>query len=305
VKQVIRSETELVLALYRTQLFDPADIENVKKVQAGYKVEPLSAFLGRPAPGAAPAIAFPAPLTPEGQRTSIEFFGLLNFVLGFCPTHPSEAGLMERFARIGVGGGKSFDPGQLGPETRRAMEQGMADAWAEFGVLKGRVDAGELTSGDVFGTREFLKNNYLYRMAGAVLGIYGNSKEEAIYPAYTVDADGRRLDGAQRYTLRFGPGELPPVRAFWSLTMYRLPESLLVANPLDRYLLNSPMLPGFARDADGGITFHVQRESPGAEREANWLPAPAGPFVVFMRLYWPKPEALDGTWARPKMERVP
>jgi hypothetical protein len=305
VKGVLRAETELVCAAYRTQLFEPGDIANVKAIQEGYRVRPLSAFLGRPAPPPAPAVAFAEPLSPAQQRTSLEFFRVLNFVLRFCPTHPSEAELMARLARIGVGAGKPFDPGALSPERRAALEAGMADAWAEFAALKARIDAGEVTSGDLFGTRESLKNNYLYRMAAAVIGIYGNSKQEAMYPVYTVDADGRPLGGAHRYTLRFGPGELPPVEAFWSLTMYRLPESLLVANPLGRYLLNSPMLPQFRRDADGGLTFYLQHDSPGAAHEANWLPAPEGPFVVFLRLYRPKAAALDGTWTPPKLRRLP
>ena len=156
----------------------------------------------------------------------------------------------------------------------------------------------------MFGTRAYLKNNYLYRMAGAVLGIYGNSKQEAMYPIYAVDAGGQKLDGANRYTLRFGPGQLPPVNAFWSLTMYELPASLLVANPLNRYLLNSPMLPQFKKDADGGLTLVIQAESPGKEWEANWLPAPKGPFVMYMRLYSPKEEAIEGKWAAPALQRV-
>ena len=102
--------------------------------------------------------------------------------------------------------------------------------------------------------------------------------------------------------MHFAKGDLPPVNAFWSLTMYEMPQSLLVANPINRYLLNSPMLPQFKTDADGGITFYIQNESPGADKEANWLPAPAGPFSVVMRLYWPKEAALDGSWKRPPME---
>ena len=304
VKKVIRSETELLLAAYRTQLFNPSDLDNVKKVQAGYKAQPLSAFLGQPAPKAAPAIDFIKPLTPEQQKASLEFFNILNFVLLFCPTNPSETELMARFARVGVGAGKTFDESKLSPEAKTAMEQGIADAWADLAKLEKRIDAKEVTSGDMFGTREYLKNNYLYRMAAAVMGIYGNSKQEAMYPVYGVDSDGHKLDGANCYTLRFAPGQLPPVNAFWSLTMYELPSSLLVANPLNRYLLNSPMLPQFKRDADGGITLYVQNESPGADKEANWLPAPKGPFVAFMRLYWPKREALDGTWKQPPMRLV-
>ena len=289
VKKVIRSETDLVLAVYRTQLFNPGDLDNVKKVQAGYKAQPLSAFLGQPAPQAAPAIDFVKPLTPDTQKTSLEFFNILNFALQFCPTNPSEEELMARFAKIGVGAGKTFDASKLSPDMKKAIEAGMADAWAEQAALKKRIDAKELTSGDMFGTREYLKNNYAYRMAGAVIGIYANSKEEAMYPAYTVDSEGQALDAAKnRYIMRFEPGQLPPVNAFWSLTMYELPASLLTANPLNRYLLNSPMLPQFKRDADGGLTLIIQNESPGKDKEANWLPAPKGPFSMIMRLYWPK-----------------
>jgi hypothetical protein len=141
-------------------------------------------------------------------------------------------------------------------------------------------------------------------MAAAVLGIYGNSKQEAMYPVYAIDADGKKLVGASRYAVRFAPGQLPPVNAFWSLTMYEPPASLLVANPLNRYLINSPMLPNLKLDADGGLTLLIQNETPGADKEANWLPAPKGPFIMFMRLYWPKPEALEGKWTAPPLDRM-
>ena len=295
VKKIIHCETELMLAVYRTQLFDPGDIEKVKAIQAGYTVEPLSAFLGKPAPEAAPTIDFIKPISREEIRESPEIFEQLNFVLQFCPTHPSEEELMERFARLNIGAGKDFAWDSFSPEIQAAIGEGIADAWADFAELKKRVDAGEIGPGDAFGTREHLKNNYLYRMAAAVLGIWGNSEEEAIYPSYYVDADGEKLDGAHNYALRFAPGRLPPVNSFWSLTMYELPESLLTENPIDRYLLNSPMLDDFVRDADGGITLYLQYESPGKDKEPNWLPAPDGPFSATMRLYWPKAEALDGT----------
>src|SRR5437660_823128 len=194
VKKVFRSETEFVFAVYRTQLFKPDDIDNVKKVQAGYKAQTLSAFLGQPAPKAASAIDFIKPLSPAEEKTSPEFFNILNFVLQFCPTDPSETELMARFAKIGVGGGKTFDTSKLSPEMKKAIEEGVGDAWAAFGGLEKEFAAGKVTSGDVFGTREFLKNNYLYRMGAAVLGIYGNSKLEAMYPMYLVDAAKQKLD---------------------------------------------------------------------------------------------------------------
>ena len=304
VTKVLRSETEFVLPVVRTQLFNPADLDNVKKVQAGYKLQSLSAFLGQKAPPAAPPINFIKPLSPDEQKTSLEFFNVLNFTLQYTPTNPSETELMARFAKIGVGAGKTLDASKLSPEIKAAYTQGMADAWAEYTTFKQqKMDTGQVASGDIFGTREFLKNNYQYRMAAAILGIYGNSKQEAMYPMYLVDAAGNKLDGANKYTVRFPPGQLPPVHAFWSLTMYEMPSSLLVDNPIDRYLLNSPMLPQFVKDADGGLTFYVQNEAPEKDKQPNWLPAPKGPFVAAMRLYWPQDEALEGKWKAPPMTR--
>ncbi|WP_374302396.1 DUF1254 domain-containing protein [Paracoccus sp. (in: a-proteobacteria)] len=305
IREVIRSETEFAFILYRTQLLGPDDLDHVRRIQAGYKVQPLSAFLGQPAPAPLPAVDFFKPLSAADQKTSPAFFNELNFILQFCPTHPSETELRARFARIGIEPGKVFDAAALSPEMRNAIEAGMADAWAEFDEYKkSGFDTGKVSSADSFGTRAFLGDRYLDRMAGAVLGIYGNSKDEAIYPAYFTDADGQPTIGENRYALRFGPTELPPVNSFWSLTLYELPSSLLSANKLDRYLINSPMLPKLKKDSDGGLTLHIQHDSPGGEDEANWLPAPRGPFFMVMRLYWPKPEALDGRWKAPPLERV-
>jgi hypothetical protein len=232
IKAVIRSETDFAFVLYRTQLFNPGDIENVKRLQAGYKVRPLSEFLGVPPPAAPPAVDFIKPLIAEQERTSLQFFDVLNFILQFCPTDPSEKALMARFGTIGVGAHKSIDAHTLSPATRKALEDGMSDAWAAFKKYKEtQLDTGKKTSADGFGTRAALNNDYMSRMASAVLGIYGNSKDEALYPVYFVDSGNQKLDGANRYTLRFAPGQLPPVNAFWSFTLYDLPASLLFANP--------------------------------------------------------------------------
>lgn len=303
VKKVVRSETQLVTLVYRTQLFNPGDIDNVKKIQAGYKVEPLSQFLHTTPPAVPPAINFIKPLSPADQKTSLEFFNILNFALQYCPTNPKETGLMARFAKIGVGAGKTFDPEKLSPEMKTAIQQGIADAWAEFAGGVKQMASGQLKSGDLFGTRQYMNGRYLNRMLGTI-GIFGNSKQEAMYPIYYVDADKQKLNGANRYTLHFAPGQLPPVHAFWSLTMYELPESLLVDNSINRYLINSPMLPQLKRDGDGGLTLYIQNESPGKEEEANWLPAPKGPFSMYLRLYWPKDEALSGQWTAPPAKRV-
>jgi hypothetical protein len=209
---------------------------------------------------------------------------------------------MARFAKLGIGPHGTFDAKTLSPEMLKAVEDGMADAWATFKEYKEtELDTGRRTSADAFGTRAFLNGDYLARFTAAVLGIYGNSKDEAIYPVYFVDSARKPLSGANRYELRFAPGDLPPVNAFWSLTLYELPSSLLSANPLNRYLINSAMLPGLKRDDDGGVTLIVQHENPGADEQANWLPSPTGPFFVAMRLYWPKADALDGRWMAPPL----
>lgn len=305
IHSVIRAETDFAFVFYRTQLFNPADIENVKAVQAGCRVQTLSQYLGRTAPPALPEVRFVKPLTREQERTSLEFFKVLNFVLQFCPPHASEEAPLARFAELDIGAARAFDAQALAPEIRRAMEDGIADAWRDYDRLEKQMASGERTSGDVFGNRAYLRNNYLHRMLAAVDGIYGNSKEEAIYPGYLIDSDGQRLNGAQqRYTLRFAPDQLPPVNAFWSLTLYEAPSRFLFPNRLKRYLINSPMLPELKRDSDGGVTIYVQHASPGEEKESNWLPAPAGPFIMALRLFWPKPAALDRSWKAPALHKA-
>ena len=305
INEVIRSDTDLTMVIYRTQLFGPSGIDRVKEIQAGYLVQPLSAYLKQPPPAAAPPIDFVPPLTPEQERTSPRFFEILNFALRFAPTLPAEKDVRDRFETIGVGPSGDFDADKLSPEMRQAIEGGMADAWAELDKLKkDKVDTGEVGSAQFFGTAEDLKGNYLYRMAGAAFGIYGNTAAEALYPGLLNDSSGAPLTGANNYTVRFAPGQLPPVNAFWSLTMYELPQSLLVDNPMNRYLINSEMLPSLLRDPDGGYTFYIQNESPGIDKEANWLPAPKGPFQMVLRLYWPKPDALNGVWKAPQAVKV-
>jgi hypothetical protein len=306
IDRVFKSESEFALAIFRTQLLNPSDIENVQKIQEGYKIQKLSEFLEQPAPPPAPNIDFIVPLTPDEEKTSIKFYDILNFWLQFCPVDSSETELMARFAKIGVGGKMKFDSENLSPEIKEAIEDGMKDAWKELAEFqKTELKTKKVMSEDMFGTRAFLKNNYMYRFAADVFGIFGNSANEAIYLTYRTDSGGNELNAKDKsYTIYFSLQELPPVNAFWSLTMYDLPQSLLVENPIDRYLINSPMLPDLKKDAKGGITIYIQYESPGKDKESNWLPAPDGPFWITLRLYWPKEAALDGSWKQPPLEIV-
>jgi len=197
-------------------------------------------------------------------------------------------------------GGKPFDATSLSDARKTALLNGLADGQKEIDAYRATLGG---KSADLFGSRAFLRNNYLKRATGTQVGIGANSKDEALYPIYDKDSGGKPLDGSNgRYILRYAVGKFPPVNAFWSLTMYAFPSQLLVKNPLDRYLINSPMLPGLKRDADGGLTIYIQNESPGANKESNWLPAPKGPFMMAARYYWPKPELLDDKWKSPAVQ---
>jgi hypothetical protein len=312
---VLASETPFVLAFYRTQLFGPDDLDNVKKIQAGYEVQTLSKFLGTAAPPAAPALSFLA--WDEKKAQGLGFLEYLDFMLRLCPVSPSEQALRNQFAAIGVGGGTPIDLGKFAPDIREALDAGIADMRA---AIQKKLESDlpftdtTLASLDTFGSRELyeaaarrsnLKNFYVLRAMGTILGIYGNSGEEAVYPEYMLDSDNQPLDGsAHQYRLRLPAGKPLPAKAFWSLTMYDGKTLLLVANPINRYLINSPMLPSLSRDADGGLTLYIQKDSPGKDLESNWLPAPNGPFEVLMRLYLPEPEVLEHKWKMPPLERV-
>ncbi|MCX5515759.1 DUF1254 domain-containing protein [Kaistia algarum] len=296
VKRVVRLPTDLGLGLIRTQLFGPADIEQVKAIQAGYKVQPLSAYAGTLAPAAAPAVAWP-PISDEAMGK--DFWALADFLLQFAPPQPWEQEMRTGFGKLGLGAGTTWPPKNLAPETVAMMN----DA-AKSGTEELRQDVLKLTSSDgLFGTPEEMKGKYLERALGALGGIYGNSSEEALYPVYNVDGNGNVLDATQHnYALRFTKDTLPPVNAFWSITMYDGVTQFLVENPLHRYLINSSMLPDLKPNEQGEIVIYLQRESPGPELESNWLPAPNGRMSVVMRLYLPKPEALDGRWKQPPIE---
>jgi len=302
IKRVIRSETDLVLAIYRTQLMTPGDIDNVKKIQTGYLAQSLCEFLDQPAPAPATDIKFIEPVSVERERTSLEFLNILNFLLQFCSIHPSELQLMSRFARLGIKPAQRFYTDGLSPQIHQAVEDGISDAWkSEAGLLR-QIAEGRATGVKLFGSREYLENNYLNRMAGAATGIHANSWEEAIHHVYYFDSAGHTLDASRhQYRLRFRGGQLPPASAFWSVTLYELPSESLNANSINRYLINSLMLATLQRDADGGLSIYIKHDPPEVERMSNWLPAPQGTFKIMLRIYAPRPEIAN--WKAPSLDR--
>ena len=300
IKAVIHSETQFAYALFRTQLFNTADLPKVNKIQDQYKAQPLSAFLHQSAP--APSAPVDWPKFTEDMTTSPAMFPLVNFLFQFCPPNPSESAILARFTKLDIGPGQTFDFNTFSTEIQQAIRDGIKDSQADLGRTMREVNADLLSSGDMFGTRDFLNGNYLYRYVGAKLGLYGNSKQDALYFAYFVDGNHQPLDASKSsYELRFPKGDLPPNKAFWSLTMYDGKTQLLVANPLNRYLLNSTTMKSYAYGADGSLTLNIGRDNPGPKEQSNWLPAPDGPFYAILRVYLPGDAVLNGTWKKPPM----
>ena len=308
IKKVFHSRTQLPFAIYRTQLFNPTDMSNVEKIQSGYKAQPLSAYLKQPAPPAAPPIDFPKI---DKDLVKTDFFKYLGFALQFDPAAPDEVAIREKLARIGVG--KDFNFQTLSAEQKAAIVQGMQAGHAK--VEDGIKNLGTKINGwniaGAGGNSAFYNGDWLKRAAVAQAGIYANDADEATYPITSTLPNGERLDGSKHnYTITFPAGQLPPVNAFWSVTMYDGKSQLLIKNPINRYLINAPMLPDMKKNADGSLTLYIQKDSPGADKESNWLPAPNDLIYMVMRLYWPKTETPSilppgkGTWSPPQIVKA-
>jgi len=295
ISQVIRSETQMVGTLTRTSWTGEEDRDGLVEMQRQYRIRPLSEYTGGKPPEPAPVYQFPA--WDEVRANSIGFIDYLNFILQFTPPVASEKETLQRFAKIGIGPGRAFDPATLDRATREAIEAGIKE-----GNDKLQAAITKTTSSvDLFGTREFLGTEYVTRRAvGAAMGIYGNSKEEAYYTPYTVDTEKQALDGTKNYVLHFSKDQVPPVKFFWSMTMYDLPGRLLVDNPINRYAIGS-RTKGLKANADGSVDIYLQNKSPGADKETNWLPTPPkGPYYMVLRMYGPQGTLAAGSWQAPQ-----
>jgi len=292
VSKVYRSESDFIGTLTRTGTNGP-----VRELQQKYVLQPLSEFAGGRPP--APAAEIHWPVWNEKRALSADFISYLNFLLQFTKPHPSEKELLARFATIGIDPGRTFDLAKQPEETREALEAGVAE-----GLKLLQTETAKVTgSGGLFGTRKFLKNDYTKRAVGVMIGIYGNSLEEAYYSSPQVDSDGKPLNGKNRYEIRFEKGKLPPVKLFWSMTMYKLPERLLVDNEIERYSVGD-RTEGLKLAKDGSLTIYIQSTAPEGDKKANWLPAPEGPFFMVGRFYGPEASLMDGTYKMPVPKRV-
>jgi hypothetical protein len=298
IKQIFNSPTELVLAFYRTQILGTDDLENVHRLQDQYEVRPLSAFLGIATPPPAPPLKPIDPLDIRKNPLSLQFFNVLNWMLATMPVLPEERELRNQFATIGICPSKPFTV--TDERTKEAIIKGIKLALAE---LKDGVNHVR-SSAELFGSRQFLGRNYRIRAIAAMIGIYGNAAEEFLGVGYQTDSEGKTFDGKYNYRIQFTANGLPPVAAFWSITVYTK-EQFVYANPLNRYSINSRMLPHMVKDTGGGHTLYVQHESPGLDKESNWLPIPDEPFMLTFRTYLPAEAIRQGKWVAPPVVRVP
>lgn len=295
---VLRADTFLVGILGRTYLAGSDDVPTLREIQAGYRLRPLSEFTGSAAPHPVDEPVWP--VWREEDLGTVEFFTLLDFLLQFFPVLDSERALRDRLrASLGVTGSGEFEPAGLAPEIRAAVEQGIADARARLDEAK--KDAADSTHW--FGTRAEHGTDYLTRAVGVDKGLYGLPAAEAWYAGWVQDDLGNRPPNAATHdhVIHFAQGALPPARYFWSATIYRLPERLLVDNPIGRYSIGD-RTPGLVHDDDGGLTLYVGKDRPqDPQRAANWLPAPDGPFTIAIRVYGPEASVLDGSWTLPAL----
>lgn len=299
IDKVLKSETNLIFLVGRTQLHSPEDVANLKKIQSQYKLIPLHEYTQQ-APPPEKKYTMPLPAWNEADYSSPKFINVLNALLQYTSEDKSEKELRARFAKIGIQPGVPFDISKYSPETIKAIEKGIDEGKKE---LESKID--NLTdSGSLFGTRASLKNNYLNRAIAAAAGLYGNTKEEAVYTGSSTDKDNQPLTGSNKYILRFSKNQLPEAKYFWSITMYNLPKRFLVPNPISRYSIGNKTK-GLKYESNGDLIFYLQSTSPGKDKESNWLPTPkAERFMYVMRIYGPQPDVINNIWKMPLAEKV-
>jgi hypothetical protein len=303
-----KSQTALVWVLGRNYCTGtPEDYAAVHRMQDEISVVPLSSYgtTYTPPPGRVdPTINMVLPVRDQVNALSAnDFFSLLSQLMKDNPPAAGDVAMIERMFRIGIVPGQEPDFSRLEPAAVRALQgvprQAVAKIMAHF------KSAGASANGWLFTTHAgTYGTDYLQRATITAIGLGCNRPDDAIYPTSEAGVDGQPYEGANRYILHFDKGQLPPVKGFWSLTMYDA-EFFFVPNPLERYTLSERN--EFNVNRDGSVDLYLQHSTPGPNREANWLPAPKGRFNLMLRLYWPKespPSILDGTWTPPAVRKV-
>jgi hypothetical protein len=304
----LKSPTNMAWIIGRTQTNGPDDYAAVHAIQDGYRLVPLSSF-GKPytPPEATVDPNFDMKTAPVDQlkaMSSVTFFSRLAALLASNPPPAAEAPVLDKLASIGVVPGQPFDPSRLDSAVARGLEQSLPAAIAKLEAASKQAGApvnGWRVPSSALGN---YGTDYGTRAVVSLVGLGANLVEDAVYPSAFVDNEGKPLNGGNRYVIHFDKGAMPPVQAFWSITMYDA-QSFFVPNSINRYAVSSWM--PLQKNADGSLDIHVQAQSPGKDSESNWLPAPAGDFNLTLRMYWPTekaPTIMDGSWQPPAVTRL-
>jgi hypothetical protein len=304
----IKSPTDMVWIIGRTQANCKADFPAVHALQAQYKMTPLSQWGKRYVPPTDvptdPNVDMNTPPVEKvASMDAMTFFGRLALLMKNNSPAVADAPMVAKLAGMGIIPGKPFDLNKKGRDAAKAIVEGLEDGKkrvVEFGRNPGNATMRNewmITLRDigVYGT------NYDARAGIARVGLGANIPQDAVYPLARVDCDGNPLNGANKYVIHFEKGQTPPVNAFWSVTMYNEKQAF-VANPIDRYAIGDRDELKF--NPDGSLDLYLQHDSPGKNKEPNWLPAAVGSFNVMMRMYWPKEAVLNGAWAPPPIKKV-
>jgi hypothetical protein len=303
----IKAPTNIVWIIGRTQANGPADYKAANAIQKQFKLTPLSTF-GKPETPAVKSIIDPQldmktpPAEQVSQMSADAFFKSLAALMKTNPPTTADAPMLAKLAKIGIAPGQEFDMNRLDPQVARALEKSVETTVGLLRVAMKAVDRSTCNGWCVppmnvasFGT------DYGVRAVCALEGLGINLPQDAVYPIRFLDRDGKPLNGKSRYVLHFDKGKTPPANAFWSLTMYNA-QGFFVANPINRQALSAWM--PLKYNEDGSLDLYLQTDSPGKERESNWLPAASGDFNMVMRIYWPKESVLGGKWKPPEVTRA-
>jgi hypothetical protein len=298
VKRAIRGESQFLGTLTRTQLIDSNDLSNVEKIQSEYGLEPLSSYLGTTAPEQAMPVSW-KPWRDEVE-TSTDFWEYANFMLGFTTPNPLDKPTLDKMAKIGVGAARTWNSGEQNKDFRNGMQEGLEEARADLKKASESITDPSL----FFRSRADARTDYNDRALGVYVGQWGNVSAQSVYFSVAKDEAGDLFDGSKgSFSVTFSADQIPPVEYFWSWTMYKLPQRGLVENSIDRYALGSAS-PELKAAADGSITIYFQTDSPGEEKQGNWLPSPDGPFWLVLRAYGPGKAILDKTWKVPPVKKT-
>ena len=295
IKRVIFSESQFIGTLTRTEVNGSNDLQTMEAIQNDYKLQPLSAYLSLDSKEQKDDEAWP--LFEIGDLKNIEFFQYANFLLSYILPHEADEQMFERAKKIGVEAGKDWNIDEMDSTFITAINDGINEAIKEMeSQAKITVNGNSL-----FNTREVIGTDYLNRSIGVMVGQFGNYPTQAVYPGFQKDNEGNFLDGSiKTYQITFEADEIPEADYFWSFTMYDLPQRLLIENPINRYSIGNKT-ESLTKNNDGSLTIYFQTDSPGQEKEGNWLPTPNGPFYTILRIYGPNRTIISGERKLPEI----